>query len=218
MRRTIIRAGDQNRAVQQAAFNFDDMAVQAKAYLDKVRVEAGQILAAARQEAEAAKRRAEAEGRAAGQRHVAEMVQQQVAVQMATVLPAVGTRDANRARPPNLASALGESGGAPGGGDCRQGHPPRAYPPARAEFGTGPRELGPSCGKLLRADPPQSGGLPHPWAASGGGRAKEFAGLGTAEVVADSQVTRGGCRTETSFGVIDQQVEAQLARIEEDLT
>ena len=47
---------------------------------------------------------------------------------------------------------------------------------------------------------------------------KELSGLATPEVVADPAITRGGCRVETRFGVIDQQFEAQLARIEEELT
>jgi len=45
---------------------------------------------------------------------------------------------------------------------------------------------------------------------------QEMSGMGSPEVVADPAVTRGGCRVETRFGTIDQQFEAQLARIEED--
>jgi flagellar assembly protein FliH len=48
--------------------------------------------------------------------------------------------------------------------------------------------------------------------------AAEMASLGDAELVANADVSRGGCRVETRFGVIDQQFEAQLARIEEELT
>ena len=40
---------------------------------------------------------------------------------------------------------------------------------------------------------------------------QEMSGLGSAEVIADAGVTRGGCRVETRFGTIDQQFEAQLA-------
>ena len=47
---------------------------------------------------------------------------------------------------------------------------------------------------------------------------RETSGVGTAELIADPEVTSGGCRVETRFGVIDQQLEAQLARIEEELT
>ena len=43
-----------------------------------------------------------------------------------------------------------------------------------------------------------------------------MAGLGDAELVADPAITPGGCRVETRFGVIDQQFETQLARIEEE--
>ncbi len=46
----------------------------------------------------------------------------------------------------------------------------------------------------------------------------ELAGLGNAEIVADPQTAPGGCRVETAFGMIDQQLDAQLARIEEELT
>ena len=41
--------------------------------------------------------------------------------------------------------------------------------------------------------------------------------LGAAEIVADAGVTPGGCRIDTHFGVIDQQIESQLKRIEEEL-
>ena len=41
--------------------------------------------------------------------------------------------------------------------------------------------------------------------------------VGATGVVADPQVTRGGCRVETRFGTIDQQFESQLKRIEEEL-
>ena len=48
--------------------------------------------------------------------------------------------------------------------------------------------------------------------------ATAISGLGEAEVIADAGVSRGGCRVETRFGTIDQQFEAQLDRIEEELT
>ncbi len=47
---------------------------------------------------------------------------------------------------------------------------------------------------------------------------RELSVLTRAEVVADREITSGGCRVETEFGVIDQQIETQLARIEEELT
>jgi flagellar biosynthesis/type III secretory pathway protein FliH len=47
--------------------------------------------------------------------------------------------------------------------------------------------------------------------------ARELAPLAETELIADPQVAPGGCRVETRFGVIDQQFESQLARIEEEL-
>ncbi len=48
--------------------------------------------------------------------------------------------------------------------------------------------------------------------------AAELTRLGHSRIVADSQVTKGGCRIDTRHGTIDQQFEAQLARIEQELT
>ena len=41
--------------------------------------------------------------------------------------------------------------------------------------------------------------------------------LGGAEVTPDAAISQGGCRVETRFGTIDQQIESQLKRIEEEL-
>ena len=45
----------------------------------------------------------------------------------------------------------------------------------------------------------------------------EFSRLGSAQVVSDPEISAGGCRIETQFGVIDQRFESQLARIEQEL-
>ena len=42
--------------------------------------------------------------------------------------------------------------------------------------------------------------------------------LAPADIVADPQISAGGCRVITEFGTVDQQIESQLARIEEELT
>ncbi|NLE38014.1 MAG: hypothetical protein GX621_08320 [Pirellulaceae bacterium] len=49
------------------------------------------------------------------------------------------------------------------------------------------------------------------------GLARQFAGLGSIEITADPAIARGGCRVDTRFGTIDQRIETQLARIEEEL-
>ena len=47
---------------------------------------------------------------------------------------------------------------------------------------------------------------------------QEVSGLGPVQVCPNPQISQGGCRVETRFGVIDQQFESQLARITEELT
>jgi flagellar biosynthesis/type III secretory pathway protein FliH len=47
--------------------------------------------------------------------------------------------------------------------------------------------------------------------------AAELGRLGDVKIAADPQITKGGCRVDTRFGTIDQQFEAQLARIELEL-
>jgi flagellar biosynthesis/type III secretory pathway protein FliH len=46
---------------------------------------------------------------------------------------------------------------------------------------------------------------------------QEFSRLSQVNVVADASIGPGGCRLETQHGVIDQRIEAQLARIEAEL-
>jgi flagellar assembly protein FliH len=46
----------------------------------------------------------------------------------------------------------------------------------------------------------------------------EMQKLAPAELVADATVSPGGCRVDTQFGCIDQQIEAQLARIRDELS
>ena len=47
---------------------------------------------------------------------------------------------------------------------------------------------------------------------------QQFGQLAEANIVADPAVTPGGCRVVTEHGMIDAQIETQLARIEQELT
>lgn len=46
----------------------------------------------------------------------------------------------------------------------------------------------------------------------------KFTTLASVEFLADAEISPGGCVVETEHGIIDQQIETQLARIEEELT
>ncbi len=122
---TIIKAGEQN--VHSVAFNFDDMAVKAGQYLDKVRAEAAQILAKTRQEAVAIRQKAEEEGRKQAQATVEKMVEQR-AQELVADNSNLGRRysslqDLHIAA--DLAIALGTQRGPRGGRHRRPGSSPR---------------------------------------------------------------------------------------------
>ena len=48
--------------------------------------------------------------------------------------------------------------------------------------------------------------------------ANEFSNLAPTDIVADESIRPGGCQVVTEFGTIDQNIDAQLQRIEEELT
>lgn len=47
--------------------------------------------------------------------------------------------------------------------------------------------------------------------------ASRLTGLGRVQIVGDGAITPGGCRVDTEFGSLDQQLEAQLARLAQEL-
>lgn len=213
----VIKAGDHQTA-QCTTFNFEDMAVQANRYLEKVRMEAAQIVAQAKKEAADIRRRAEAEGRQAGQQAVAETVRQQLGQKLATLLPALQQaihqiQDARQAwlqhwekNAVHLASLIAAR--VIRRQLAQQPDIPLQLIREALELAAGSSQirllLHPNDYQTLQ---PQVEMI-----------LRELAPLGQAEAVADPTISPGGCRVETRFGVIDQQLEAQLRRIEEELT
>lgn len=214
---SVIKVGDQQSA-QCVAFNFEDMAAQAGRYLEKVRGEAAQIVAQAQKEAIEIRRRADAEGRQAGQQAVAETVRQQLGQQLATLIPALQQmiqqiEDARQAwlqhwekTTVHLATQI-------------------AARLIRRQLSTQPDipvdlirealELAAGSSHIRLVLNPTDYQTLQPQVEM---LLREFAPLGEAEVVADPRISPGGCRVETQFGVIDQQWESQLQRIEEEMT
>ena len=211
---SVIRAADPNLGTSGVAFNFDDMAAQAKGYLDRVRAEALKIVAKAQQEADSVRRRAEAEGRQAALQAVERIVEKQ----LATVLPALRQAVADIGHAKQAWLTHWEAGGV---------HVAAAIAKrlVRGELSRQPEitlklvrealELAAGSAQIrIHLHPDDQRAL--------GGQVQlliqALSGLGAAEVIGDAGVSRGGCRVETRFGTIDQQLEAQLARIEEELT
>ena len=211
---TIIRATDRGCGEHCVEFNFDDMASRADNYLDTVRAEAARIVAAARREAEAIRQDAQREGHQAAM----QAVEQMVARQLATVLPALRQviQDIQHAKQAWLthweASAVHVSAAIAGRLIRRElaDQPEITLTLVREalELATGSSQL------RIHLNPDDHKAI----GSQVDTLVNELATLTTAEVVADDEITRGGCRVETSFGIIDQQFEAQLKRIEEELT
>jgi flagellar assembly protein FliH len=215
---TIIKSGGALRSPQQVAFNLEDMTQQAQKYLDKVRSQATQIIAEAQKQADAIRRQAEEDGRQAAMRAAEKVLDEKVGQRMQTLLPALQAvvtdiADAKQAwlgqwerGTVRLAAAIA--------GKVIRGHvdnlPEVTLTLVREalEMAAGSSQvrihLNPTDHETLQA---QIGRL-----------TKELGRIGGAEIIADPQITPGGCRVETLHGSIDQQFEAQLARIEDELT
>jgi flagellar assembly protein FliH len=215
---TIIRATDHNAAVHSVAFNFDDMAVKAGQYLEKVRAEAAQIVARAERDAQAIRQRAEAEGRSAGQRAAERTIEQKLGQQLSTLLPALKQviQDVGHAKQDwlthwertavHVAAAIAAR-------VIRRELP--NMPDVTLTLVREALELASGSAQIrVQLNPADHEALKPQIEAL----VKELSGLGSAAVLADPRVSPGGCRVETRFGVIDQQFESQLTRIEEELT
>ncbi len=215
---TIIKAGDRNRAIQAVPFNFDDMAERARLYLDKVRAEGTKILAAARQKAEQEAARAEAEGRRAGEAAAAQIIERQLDARLTTLMPALRQAVAEIQHAKQAWLRHWEQGAihvaaAIAGRLVRREL--SAHPEISLEWIRQALELAAGSSELrLYLHPADCQTMRLQVDAL----AREVSGLGPLEMIADPGVSPGGCRVDTRFGTIDQQLEAQLARIEEELT
>lgn len=219
---TIIKATDRARGIQPVAFNFDDMAVKAGVYLDGVRQQADQVVDQAQKQAQKARKKIEEESRrkgyADGQREIQKLVEKKLGEQIATLLPALAAtieqiQHAKQAwmthwehSAVRLATAIAER-------IIRREI--AAAPEITLELVRESLELaaGSSTVRVLLSPADHESLRPHAEALIA-----RMSGLGTCTLAADPDITPGGCRVETDFGAIDQQIETQLQRIEEELT
>ena len=204
--------------VRHVAFSFSDMGEQAQVYLDEVRSRAAAIIADAKQQAEVVRRRAEEEGRQAALRAVEKILEEKVARQMETLLPALRSaveqiEDARQAwvnhwhaSVVKLACSIAEK-------IVRRklDQVPEITLDLVAEalqLATGTAEV------TLRMNPQDVQSLGQ----QVGRLTQELHALSPVQIVADQDISPGGCRLETRFGSIDQRIESQLKRIEEELS
>ncbi|MEX2315920.1 MAG: FliH/SctL family protein [Pirellulales bacterium] len=217
IRKDNVRESHSGPSIQPIAFSFGDMRGRAGDYLETVRGEAAKIVQEAHQQAEKIRRQAEAAGRKAGESAVDRMLEEKIAKRMETLLPALERTAAQ------LDDAKGEL--------LRQWErsavrvaTAMAARIIRRELARQPEialdiiaealRLATGTGQItLHVNPTDYEHL---------GKqierlAETLGHIAPAHIVADAEVSPGGCRVTTTFGEIDQQIEAQLRRIEEDL-
>jgi flagellar assembly protein FliH len=210
---TILRATDRNMATAGVAFNFDDMADQAKKVLDQVRLDAAKIVVQAQQEAAAVRTQAQAQGRQAALAEVDQMIQRQ----LSTVIPALRQAILDIHQAKQAWMAQWETAAIHLAAEI-------AKRLVRSELSRRPEipltlirealQLAAGNGHVrLLLNPADHQALQSQVQLL----VQEMSGLGQTQVIADATVSPGGCRVETLFGSIDQTFEAQLARIEEEL-
>lgn len=215
---TVIKASGPIRPRDGASFNFDDMSVRAGAYLDTIRIEADEILAKARKEAEAIRRGAEEAGRQAAIKAVEKVMEEKVGKQLASLLPAIRqaadqlvqakqawlTHWENRAV--HVATRIA---------GCVIRREVAREPQITTQLIKEALELAAGNTDVqLRVHPDDLSTLGKHVESL----VREASREGSCSIVADATISAGGCRVETRFGAIDQQFDAQLRRIEEELT
>jgi flagellar assembly protein FliH len=217
IRKDGVRQSPSGRPVQPLAFSFADMRGQADDYLETVRHEAAKIVQQAHQEAENIRRQADAAGRKAAEAAVERILDEKVAGRMATLLPA-------------LEQLVEQINGAKGE---LQSHWERsamkvstaiAQRIIRRELAREPQITLDLIADALRLAAGTAEITVHvnPTDYENLGSqivrlADTLGQLAPSAVVSDPEISAGGCRVETKFGQIDQQIESQLRRIEEDL-
>ena len=220
---TIIRQHDSvearsGRSVQPVAFNFEDMNDRANEYLETVRRESAKIVQQAHQQAEQVRRQAESAGRAAAEQTAQRIFDEKMAERLASFTAA-------------LDQLVAETNDAKAEWLRRWEQSAVAVAAAMAE-------------RLIRRELERDPEITLGWVREAlqmaansaevtlhlspadysllGSRAKQLAqslsGLAPTIIVSDPSVSRGGCVVQTRLGRIDQQIESQLARLEEELT
>ncbi|MAT72603.1 MAG: hypothetical protein CMJ58_24155 [Planctomycetaceae bacterium] len=204
--------------IRGLAYSLSDISGQADAYVADVRNETNKIVATAQAEADAIRKKAEQTGRRAAEQTALKSLDEKVAAQMQSVLPALESAVAQLADAKHdwqrhwEAQAVGLA--------CAM-----AQRIVRSELSRRPEitlewvrealQLAAGSAELtVQLAPSDFGTLQ--------GQVDRlvsvFAPAATARIVADDSVSPGGCRIVSEFGVIDQQIETQLARLEEELS
>jgi|KBSSwiStaDraftv2_1062776.scaffolds.fasta_scaffold1215307_2 flagellar assembly protein FliH len=213
----IIKAGSQRTTSHQAggvAFNFADMG---STYLTKVQGEANKIIEEARIEAAQIRKEAAEDGRRAAMQAVEATLRGKVEQQLKSIVPALkqavqSVLDARQSWQRHWEQHALKLSTAIASRIVRREI--QRVPLITVELVREALQLAKGNERItLRLNPTDHDTLKDHIAKL----TAEMNSLAETRVIADSAITPGGCRVETEFGSIDQQLEAQLARITEEL-
>lgn len=213
---TILRNG-RNGPSRPVAYQFDDLAVEAKAYLAQVRAEADQLLAQAQQQVEATKAAAHEEGLREGRAVALRIAQVEAEGRLKEALPALAaaTQAVARAQSQWMADwereAIRLAIAIAGKVVRREVKHDREVAATLVREALATAVGGDSVSMHLHPEDHEA------LKSAFGEISREFNAFARIEFVADETLERGGCRLQTTHGVMDQSASVQLARIEEEL-
>jgi flagellar assembly protein FliH len=218
IRRNSTAEATSGRPIQPIAFNFEDMNDRANEYLETVRREAAKIVQQAHQQAEQVRRQAEAAGRAAAVEAAQKSLDEKIANRLSDFVTALDrlvaeTEEAKadwlrRWEQSAVAVAAAIAERVIRRELTQQPQISIEWIRESLRLAAGANEvtlhLNPSDYDLLAGGAEQL--------------AKSLGKLAPTQIVSDPEVTAGGCLIQTSLGRIDQQIESQLARIQDELS
>ncbi len=218
---TIIKHDSQQHqsgdALRGVAYDLSDLSIQADDYLGDVRAEARKIIQEAQQESERIRSQAEEAGRKAAEAAIEKILDEKVAKQMKTLTPALAMaveqiKDSRQQWLTHWETSAIQLACSMASRIIRQeikNQPeiPQQWIEEALRLSAGAAEitvhLHPNDHQTLSKQVSRLAEVFHPAAPT--------------RIVADESISLGGCRVETQFGSIDQQIETQLARISQEL-
>ncbi|MCI0492108.1 MAG: hypothetical protein L0Z07_04135 [Planctomycetes bacterium] len=217
IRKDIARGTPSGKMARLVEFSFADMGDQAHEYLDAVRQETAKIVQEAHRQAEHIRRQAEIAGRKAAEEAIERLLEEKVAKRMETLLPTLDQLVAqlNDAKGDLLRewerAAIHVSTAVAQRIIRRElARDPQITLNLIAEslrLATGSAEM------TLHVNSEDYQQLRTPMEQL----AKSMCQLAPTHIIASSGISVGGCRVETQYGSIDQQIETQIERIEQEL-
>jgi flagellar assembly protein FliH len=211
---TILRAADALDDSQIAALNFDDIAAEADRRLAQARIDAAHLMAEARSSADEIRRQAAEAGCRSAMKEVERMAAEQIAPAVAAVRQAAcELENARQAWLSHWETAVVRLAAAMAAKVVRREL--QRQPEITLDLVHEALELAAGSPNIrVRLHPNDHRAL----GAQVQSLIDAMSSVGEAEVAADEAILPGGCCIETRFGAIDQQIESQLQRIEEELT